>query len=128
MRCSIIGVVALAVILTACAEGSAIVQGKPRPPIDPGSVVLYIEPPTHSYELVGLVRAHSLAGLSQAEDQKFALEELKKQAAAIGANGIILLRVGDENAGGVIVPAGNMMVYAPSSTVAVEVKAIYTKD
>jgi hypothetical protein len=43
------GVVTLVAILAGCAEGSAIVQGRARPAIDPSRVVLYIEPPAHPY-------------------------------------------------------------------------------
>ena len=42
------------------------------------------------YEVVGLVRAESDAGLTAQSSMEYAIEELKKQAASLGANGVLL--------------------------------------
>lgn len=79
---------------SACTTGSAWVTGQERSPIDPGEVTLYDEPPA-SYDLVGFVEAASdvrLFSLEAAQERAFV--ELKKQAAKIGANGVIEWHVG----------------------------------
>jgi hypothetical protein len=79
---------------SACTTGSALVTGQQRTPIDPGAVTLYDEAPA-GYELVGFVEAASdvrLYSLKAAEERAFV--ELKKQAAKIGANGVIVWQVG----------------------------------
>ena len=80
----------LVVIVTGCASGSHIVTGIVRAPIDPESVKLYIDEP-EEFETIGIVKASSDAGWTEQGSQDYAVSELKKQAAKIGANGILLL-------------------------------------
>ena len=54
-------------------------------------------------------------------DLEYAMAELKKQAAKIGANGVILESVGTSNSGGVI----SYGVYIPVTAKNVSGKAIY---
>jgi uncharacterized protein YbjQ (UPF0145 family) len=80
-------------ILAGCATGSHIITGEVRPAIDPNLVKLYLEPPSE-YEEIGIVRGSSdditeLFSTQTALDG--ALQELKKQAAQIGANGVLLM-------------------------------------
>ncbi len=79
--------------LTACASGSAVVTGTKRPEAEPGTVQMYSKPPAE-YEVIGVVKASSDAGLTEQQSMDYAVEELKKQAAAIGANGLIITGVG----------------------------------
>ena len=81
-----------------CATGSHIVTGERRPPIDPAHVRLFLDPPPR-YETIGLVEAASDVDLSSQKAQDRALNELKKQAAKIGANGVILQNVDTTTAG-----------------------------
>lgn len=85
----------LVVFLTACASGSAIVTGTKRAPIDPSQVKLYLEPPLN-YEIIGIVNASSDAGLTEQGSQDYAIQELKNQAAKLGANGILLTTTGEK--------------------------------
>lgn len=76
--------------ISACAEGSAIVTGKQRPAISPDQVQLYIDPPKAPYEVIALVNATSANGWTDQQSINYAITELKNQAAAVGANGVII--------------------------------------
>jgi hypothetical protein len=52
-------------------------------------VTLYLEPPAE-FEVIGLVSASSGAGWSEQGSVDYAVKELKKQAARLGANGLLL--------------------------------------
>ena len=89
--------VALACI-SGCA-GSAIVTGQERNPIDPAAVTLYDEPPAQ-YKVVGIVEAWSGAGVFfVSASRKHVFSKLKKEAAKIGANGVIEWEIWDEKRG-----------------------------
>lgn len=77
------------VALSGCASGSSIVTGRQRPEISISSVVLYLQPPP-VYETVGLVEATSVIGATKQQDMDMAVEELKRRAAKLGANGVLL--------------------------------------
>lgn len=77
----------------ACASGSAIVTGNTRTPVAPEHVKIYLEPPA-SFEVIGLVKASSGAGWNQQEATDYAVEELKRQAGKLGANGVLLTSSG----------------------------------
>ncbi|HEX7052010.1 MAG TPA: hypothetical protein VF188_17510 [Longimicrobiales bacterium] len=96
--------------ITACASGSAIVTGTPRDPIPPEQVVLYLEPPAE-YEVIGLVYASTDAGWTQQQKVDAAIKELKKQAAKLGANGVLLESV-DETSGTLVAGHGTGFNYA----------------
>ncbi len=82
---------ALAVLaIAACASGSSIVTGTTRTPIASGQVGLYLEPPAE-FEMIGLISASSDAGLTEQSSVNFAIEELKKQAGKLGANGVLVV-------------------------------------
>lgn len=67
-----------------------------REPIAPEKVRLYIEPP-ESYDTIALVNASSDPGLTKQDSIDYVVEELKKQAAKLGANGILLGATGSNN-------------------------------
>jgi hypothetical protein len=73
-----------------CATGSAVVTGEARLPIDPSQVKLYLDPPPE-YETIGLVESSSDVEFSSQAAMDRATNELKEQAAKIGANGVVLL-------------------------------------
>lgn len=85
-------------ILTGCATGTHIVTGAKRPAIKPEQVVIYQVPPA-KFEIVGIVNATTPGKRQRNMDD--AVDELKRQAAQIGANGIILggVNPGGESAG-----------------------------
>lgn len=80
----------LAALCAGCADGTAIPTGNRYAPSQASTVRLYSDPPHAQYEVVGLVKAESSAGISDQESMEYAIEELKKQAASLGANGVLL--------------------------------------
>lgn len=109
--------------LFSCATGTALVTGIQRTGTDPNSVIIYTEAPD-KYEVIGIVTASSDAGWTEQGDLNYAIEELKKQAAKIGANSIILESVNTSSSGGVI----SYGVYIPVTAKNVSGKAIYISD
>ncbi len=85
----------IVIFLASCATGSAIVTGTERTPIDPTLVNLYLETPPENYEVIGLVNASSDAGWTDQESMDYAIQELKNQAAKIGANGVLIASTGE---------------------------------
>jgi len=111
-------------ILAGCATGSAIVVGQVREPIDPKSVKLYLEAP-ENYEVIGLVKASSDAGWTEQDSVNYAVEELKNQAAKLGANGVFLESTGEQTST-IIGGQGTGYLYAiPVSEQTVSGKAIF---
>lgn len=87
-------IVLIALVLSGCASGSAIVTGTARAPIAANQVTLYLEPPAE-FETVGLVNASSDSGWTEQGSVDYAIQELKKQAAKLGANGVLLESSGE---------------------------------
>jgi len=87
-------IAACASLMVGCASGTYILTGQQRTPINPEQVTLYQTPPAR-FEIVGIVNAASPG--SRQHNMDSAVEELKKQAAKIGANGIL---IGAVNPGG----------------------------
>lgn len=111
-------------ILTGCASGSAIVVGQAREPIDPNKVKLYLEAPAN-YEVIGLVKASSDAGWTEQDSVNYAVEELKNQAAKLGANGVFI-ETTSEQTSTIIGGQGTGYLYAiPVSAQTVSGKAIF---
>jgi hypothetical protein len=114
----------VATMVAACASGSAIVVGTPRSPITPALVRLYLEPPPN-HEVIGLVSASSDAGWTEQGSVDYAIEELKKQAAKLGANGVLLGATGDKTST-VMGGYGTGFMYAvPVTAKTVQGKAIF---
>lgn len=86
----------LTLLLAGCTTGSALVTGTQRPPIDPSQVTIYRNPPSSKFEHIGIVKAQAEEVLSQQDAMDRAVEELKKQAAKIGANGVVLGGMGEK--------------------------------
>ena len=107
-------------MLSGCASGTALVTGTQRSATNADEVVIYTEAP-EKYEVIGIVTASSDFGWTEQGDLNYAVAELKKQAAKIGANGIILESVSTTNSGGVI----SYGVYIPVTAKNVSGKAIY---
>ena len=81
---------ALPVVLFGCSTGSHVVTGQQLPEIEVDQVTVFEEAPAFDYEVIGTVRASSDGGFSEDSRKEKAVEELKEQAAKIGANGVIL--------------------------------------
>lgn len=93
--------IAFALLIIGCASGTHIITGETHPGIKPSDVRLYQVPPP-KFEIVGIVNSRTPGRLQR--DMDTAVNELKNQAAAIGANGIIL---GEVNPGSVSVGFGS---------------------
>ncbi|GGP22301.1 MULTISPECIES: hypothetical protein [Silvimonas] len=76
--------------LFGCATGSSIVTGKTRPAVSPSQVNIYLDPPSQ-FETIGIVEASSEIEFSTQAAQDRAINELKSQAAKLGANGVLLM-------------------------------------
>ena len=125
----LISTIILAVALSGCATaaGTAIITGTPRGPIDPVQVNLYIEAPD-IYEAIGIVSASSDSGWTEQGSLDYAVEELKNQAAAIGANGVLLSGTGQTTSGSVGFYSGGIMYSVPVSSQTVTGQAIYVLE
>ena len=118
---------ALAVLsIAACASGSAIVTGNTRTPIAPEQVRIYLEPPT-SFEVIGLVNASSDSGWTEQGSQDYAIQELKKQAAKLGANGVLLVSSGDRTTTAVGGYGTGFFYAIPVTAKTVQGRAIFVK-
>ncbi|MDT3502319.1 hypothetical protein [Stenotrophomonas maltophilia] len=87
---------ALAAMLLAaagCASTSKVMLGRARAPIDPAQVQIYSTPPAGSQEIAQLESA-SAVGFGTQGQTDAAVARLKREAAALGANGVVLMGVG----------------------------------
>lgn len=78
-----------ALALTACATSSHVMVGNARQPVDPATVKIYVKPP-EKYDVIALVRGASVTGWTQQQDTNNAVASLKREAAKLGANGVLL--------------------------------------
>tara|TARA_Y100001001_G_scaffold163199_1_gene191622 strand:+ start:460 stop:903 length:444 start_codon:yes stop_codon:yes gene_type:complete len=108
----------LILLLAGCiATGSALVTGERRAPIELEQVKIFHKEPDFEYEHIGIVKSESVEIASQQKAVDRALEELKKQAAKIGANGVILHSVGEKQknyAGYNVISSGGGYFYSDS--------------
>ena len=88
-------------LLAACASSHVII-GTPRPPIDPTTVKLYTSPPP-KFEEIAIIEASSKSSWAISDQGKMdkVIERLKEEAAALGANGILIQGLGSQVAGSV---------------------------
>jgi hypothetical protein len=84
-------------LLAGCASTSKVMLGQPRAPIDPSLVDVYTTPPPGSIEIAQL-ESSSAAGFGTQGQTDAALARLKREAAALGANGVVLMGVGSTRA------------------------------
>lgn len=113
-------------IITACASGSYILTGQQRDPVQPTDVKLYTSPPSN-YEVIAIVNASSDAGWTEQGSQDYAVEELKNQAAKLGANGVLLMTTGETSSAAIGSYGNGMMFAIPITAKTVSGKAIYVQ-
>ncbi|MBI3530020.1 MAG: hypothetical protein HY067_18900 [Betaproteobacteria bacterium] len=89
-------------LLAACATASHVITGKTRTPIDPSQVKVYSTAPP-GYEEIAVVDATSRLSFSFGDQKKMdaVMERLRKEAASLGANGVLLQSTGTESGGGI---------------------------
>ena len=101
---NVVAVLAVAAIAGCTnAEGTSVVTGQQRSAISPEQVQLYSEAPQVPYEVIGLVNASSANGWTDQQSVDYAVQELKNQAAAVGANGVILRQPGSQTGGFIMI-------------------------
>jgi len=111
--------------LYGCASGSSIVTGNIRPAIKQSEVKLYLDPPAQ-YETIGVVEASGEVTLSRQSTQDRVINELKSQAAKLGANGVLLTTSGSQST---VTPAGLYSSGSKSDKIVAQGRAIYvTKE
>ena len=76
--------------LVGCATGSALVTGQVRTAIEDHSTIQILTSMPAGAEEIAIVKASSDVGLTQQGSLDYAVEELKKQAARVGANGVVI--------------------------------------
>lgn len=120
----IITLIIASLILISCASGTAIVTGTTRTAISPDKVKLYIQPPK-VYEVIAIVKASSDAGWTAQGSQDYAVDELKNQAAKLGANGVLLGSTGTKTSTAVGGYGTGFMYAIPIEAEVVSGQAIY---
>jgi len=90
----------LALGLAACTPSSHIVVGTVRPPISPSEVKIYLQPPP-AFDEVAILNASaaSMFGTGGQSTVDKVIQRLKEEAAKLGANGIILEGMSDQQTG-----------------------------
>jgi hypothetical protein len=77
-------------VLAACSSGSALVTGHTRPAIDDYTTVrILTEIPDGAIE-IAIVNASSDTGRYEEQDFNYALVKLRKKAAKVGANAVVI--------------------------------------
>ena len=82
-----------ALSLTGCAGVSKVMLAPARAPVDPAQVQIYSTPPAGAQEIAQL-EASSAVGFGTQGQTDAAVARLKREAAALGANGVVLMGVG----------------------------------
>jgi hypothetical protein len=86
-------------VLAGCASSSKVMLGQARAPIDPSLVQVYSNAPVGSVEIAQL-ESTSAAGFGTQGQTDAAVQRLKREAAKLGANGVVIVGVGSERSGG----------------------------
>ncbi|WP_411833764.1 hypothetical protein [Pseudoxanthomonas mexicana] len=93
MALRLVAFLALAIALGGCASTSRVMLGQARPAIDPAQVQVYNTPPAGAIE-IAQIEASSAVGFGTQGQTDAAVARLKREAAALGANGVVLMGVG----------------------------------
>ena len=105
--------------------GSSIVTGKARSAISPTDVRIYLDPPSQ-YETIGLVEASGDIESSRQVAQDKVIDELKLQAAKIGANGVLLIGTGNSLGETIMIHAGGGILFpVQGEKITAQGRAIY---
>lgn len=87
--------------LGGCTSSQVLVTGRLHPALAPAQVQVYLEPPPSSYEEIADLTAASGGSFKITASGKAdaVIERLKREAAKLGANGILLHGVADRQGG-----------------------------
>lgn len=111
-------VIGATTLLVGCSTSSRIVVGQARAPIDPAQVRIYLKPPA-KYEEIAVIEATSRASMAfgeQAQTDKV-IERLRSEAAALGANGVLLKNMGEAGGANVGTSIGSASASGSRSSV-----------
>ncbi|MFT4257283.1 MAG: hypothetical protein QM599_10060 [Pseudoxanthomonas sp.] len=89
----------LALLLASCAGTTRVMLGQARPPVDPAVVRIYDAVPPGAVQIAQL-ESTSGAGFGGQGQTDAVVARLKREAAALGANGVVLMGVGSQSSGG----------------------------
>lgn len=102
---TILGVISALMIgiLSGCVSSQVVLVGRARPAISPDQVQIYLQAPDTPYEQIANLAASSSGSFSVTAAGKMdvVIARLKKEAANVGANGILLYGIGDQAGGSV---------------------------
>jgi len=89
-------------LLAACATTSHVITGKTQTPIDPSQVKIYSTAPP-DYKEIAVIDATSRWSFSFGDQKKMdtVMERLRREAASLGANGVLLQSTGSESGAGI---------------------------
>ncbi len=89
-------------LLAACATTSHVITGKTQTPIDPSLVKIYSTAPP-DYEKIAVIDATSRWSFAFGDQRKMdaVMERLRREAASLSANGVLLQGTGSESGGGI---------------------------
>lgn len=99
---------ALGLLLAGCATSSHVLIGTARAPISPELVKVYLQPPA-KYVEIATIDASSRGSLTITSQQNTdkAIGRLKQEAARLGANGILLQGIEDQQSASIGTGVGN---------------------
>jgi hypothetical protein len=97
-----------AILVAGCATSSYVLVGTARPAIAPESVQIYLQPPAR-FEQVAVIDATSQGSFAITSQQNMdkAIERMRRTAAKLGANGVLLQGVEDRQSGSIGTGVGN---------------------
>ncbi|MFT4939697.1 MAG: hypothetical protein ACI88A_002742 [Paraglaciecola sp.] len=102
MKRCIVSLIIMLSILSACSNTSRQIVGNKRTPIDSAEVQIYQIKPAE-YEQIAFIQVSSKNSLAFSDQamQKVIIERLKKEAAALGANGVLLTQTEEQVTGSI---------------------------
>jgi hypothetical protein len=108
-------------LLLGCSTSSHVMIGTAHPPISPESVRIYLQPP-EKYEQIATLDATSQGSFAITSQQNMdkAIARMKEEAAKLGANGVLLQGVQDQQSGSIGTGVGSSS-YGPGSSTGVGV-------
>lgn len=111
-----------------CASSSHIVTGVTRSPVSPAQVRVFTTPPK-KFQEIAILTVESAGWTSQGETDR-AIERLKKEAASLGANGVLLVNRGTGSSGivGSVNPQTGAIWAGQSTYTTMEARAIFVTE
>lgn len=97
----------LSTALVACAT-APLISGRVRPPIDPAQVRVYTVPPVGYEEVAQLSSASGAFTYGEQNKLNTAIAKLRREAAKLGANGVLLIGTEDGYGGGGVSVGGSV--------------------